>query len=99
MTMTDAAEQLQTIKLAAGFAAEGLIPGGSNALKGDLMSAGIFAALGFAARAALGMPGVLLVSAASISKAVTGRHLHEALGLGGQPVQRSQQEPGSLDKP
>jgi Family of unknown function (DUF6072) len=76
MTMTDT-EQVQSIKGAASFAAESLFPGGSQLLKGDVKSAGIYAALGLAARAALGLPGVLLVSAASFSKAMTGHHLHE----------------------
>jgi hypothetical protein len=79
--MTDQ-EQAQAFRTAAGFAAETLFPGGSNALKGDLKTAGIFAALGFAARAALGLPGVLLVSAASFTKAVTGHQLVEVFGWG-----------------
>jgi len=66
------------MKLGAGFAGEVLVPGGSNLVKGDFKQAGIHAVLGIAARMAFGLPGVLLVSANSFSKAITGHHLYEA---------------------
>jgi hypothetical protein len=88
--MTDE-ERVQTIKVATGVVAERLFPGGSLALKGDLQNAAIYAALGFAARAALGLPGLLFVSAASLSSALTGRHLHEVIGW--NPLPRRQTPP------
>jgi len=68
------------------FSSEVLFPGGSNLVKGDLKQGGIHAVLGVAARMAFGFPGLLLVSANSLSKAVTGRHLYESVaGLDGSP--------------
>ena len=63
------------IKLAGEF----LVPGGSNLIKGDIRQGAIHAGLGIAARLVLGLPGLLLVSANSYSKATTGRHLTEHL--------------------
>lgn len=74
-------DEVQGIRTAAQFAAETLIPGGSNAVKGDLKAAGIYAVAGLAARAAFGVPGLILVSADSFIKATTGRHLTQHLGL------------------
>jgi hypothetical protein len=65
------------------FASEYIVPGGSNLVKGDYKQAGLHAAAGFAAKFFLGVPGLLLVSANSIVKAKTGRHLFEHLGWGG----------------
>jgi hypothetical protein len=64
------------------FTSEYLLPGGSNLAQGDIVQGGIHVGLGFLARAVFGLPGLLLVSANSFTKAVTGRHLHEHLGLG-----------------
>lgn len=61
------------------LAGEVLLPGGSNLIKGDIKQGAIHAVLGLAARAAFGLPGLLLVSANSFSKATTGRHLTENL--------------------
>lgn len=73
-------ESLESIRTAIQFGGEAMVPGGSNLVKGDLKTAVIYAAAGFAARVALGLPGLLLVSASSFTKAVSGRHLHEHLG-------------------
>lgn len=67
------------INNAAMFAGEALLPGGSNLLKGDIKTGAIHTVLGFAARAAFGFPGLLLVSANSFSRATTGRNLTENL--------------------
>lgn len=70
-------------------AGEYLIPGGSNLVKGDLGQGILHAALGFAARAAFGLPGLIVVSMNSLTKSVSGRHIHEHLGLwqkGEQPA-------------
>lgn len=69
------------VKKSLHFVGEYLVPGGSNLIKGDFKQAGLHAALGLAARAAFGLPGLLLISVNSITKATTGRHLHEHLGL------------------
>src|SRR6478672_5208851 len=74
-------EAVDSIRNAVEFGSEVLIPGGSNLVKGDLKNGGIYALAGFAARAAFGLPGLLVVSASSITKAMTGRHLFEQLGL------------------
>ncbi|HEX4274043.1 MAG TPA: DUF6072 family protein [Bryobacteraceae bacterium] len=78
--MTNADER-QTLTTAAEFAAETLVPGGANIVKGDLKNAGIYAAIGLAARFTFGLPGLLLVSADSFTKATTGRRITEHLGL------------------
>jgi hypothetical protein len=69
----------QPLKTGVQFASEILLPGGSNFIKGDLVTGGIHAMLGLAARAMFGFPGMLIVSANSFSKATTGRNLIEAL--------------------
>jgi len=63
------------------FAGEALVPGGANLVQGDLRQAGLHFVLGMAARAAFGLPGVLLVSANSFVKSTTGTHLYQQLGL------------------
>ena len=60
------------------FCGEYLVPGGSNLVKGDILQAALHAGLGLGAWAFLGPPGLLLVSSDSISKALTGRHLHQS---------------------
>jgi hypothetical protein len=74
-------EAVDSIRNAVEFGSEVLVPGGSNLIKGDLKTGGAYAIAGFVARAAFGLPGLLVVSASSITKAMTGRHLYEQLGL------------------
>ena len=54
-----------------------VIPGTSEFLEGHIVSGTVHAALGVAARALLGVPGVLLVAADSYSSSVTGKYLHQ----------------------
>ena len=58
------------------------IPGGSNLVKGDIRQAAIHAGLGIVARAFFGPLGMFLVSANSLSQALTDRSLTENLGVG-----------------
>jgi hypothetical protein len=76
-------ENNDAVKLGASFAGEALIPGASNLLNGDVKQAGLHLVAGLAARSLFGIPGLVLVSANSIVKATTGRHLTEHLGFGG----------------
>lgn len=76
------ANEDNTIQNAVKLAGEYILPGGSNLLNGDIKQGAIHAILGLAARAAFGLPGLLLVSANSYSKATTGRHLTENLTRG-----------------
>jgi hypothetical protein len=69
------------VKTGIKFAGEYVVPGGSNLVKGDLKQAGLHAVAGLVARVAFGLPGLLLVSVNSLTKATTGRHLYEHLGL------------------
>jgi hypothetical protein len=68
-------ENAQAVKTGIQFASEVVFPGGSNAVNGDFKTAGIHAAAGLAAKALFGIPGLLVVSANSFSKAVTGQNL------------------------
>ncbi len=77
--MSNEAESIQSLKTGIQISSEIVIPGGSNLIKGDLVQGGIHAGLGIVARVLFGLPGVILVSANSISKALTGRHLYEHL--------------------
>ncbi|HEX8475595.1 MAG TPA: DUF6072 family protein [Pyrinomonadaceae bacterium] len=79
--MNDDTQLSNSVKTGVKFAGEYIMPGGSNLVKGDLKQAGIHAILGLAARVVFGFPGLLLVSANSFTKAATGRHLYEHLGL------------------
>jgi hypothetical protein len=54
-----------------------VVPGTSELLEGHIASGAVHAALGLAARAWLGAPGVLLVAADSYSSSVTGKYLHQ----------------------
>ena len=65
--MGNETECIQSIKTGVQISSEILIPGGSNLVKGDLLQGGIHAGLGLIARALFGIPGVVLVSANSIS--------------------------------
>ncbi len=94
--MTEADERQTTLKTAAEFAAETLVPGGANIVKGDLKNAGIYAAVGLAARYALGLPGLLLVSADSFTKATTGRRIAEHLGVWQRETPATQAEPAKV---
>jgi hypothetical protein len=71
----------EAVRLATSFAGESLVPGGANLLRGDIVQGGLHVALGFAARALFGLPGLAVVSANSLVKATTGRHLTEHLGF------------------
>jgi hypothetical protein len=55
------------------------LPGGSNLVKGDFRQALIHAGLGIVARSLFGPIGVLLVSANSLSVALTNRNLTDNL--------------------
>ena len=76
--MTDSND---AVKLAASFAGETIVPGGANLARGDIGQAGLHLALGLVARSLFGLPGLALVSANSLVKATTGRHLTEHLGI------------------
>lgn len=80
--MADENDNLEPVKKTMLFTSEYLVPGGSNLIKGDLKQGGLHVALGFAAKMVFGLPGLLAVSANSFTKAMTGRHLYEHLGLG-----------------
>jgi hypothetical protein len=62
-------------KVAAQFASELLVPGGSNYINGDFVTGGLHTLLGLAARSVLGFPGMMVVAANSFAKATTGRNL------------------------
>ena len=68
-------DNAQAVKTGVQFASEVIVPGGSNIVNGDFKTGGIHAALGLAAKAIFGIPGLLIVSANSLSTAVTGRNL------------------------
>lgn len=81
-----AEETVQVDPLRAGLQVAGEymlpLPGGSNLIKGDIKQAITHAGLGIIARALLGPIGVLLVSANSLSVALTDRNLAENLSGG-----------------
>lgn len=79
--MSKGTDLAKPVKTGVQVLAEYLLPGGSNLANGNIEQAGIHAVLGLAARAVLGVPGLLLVSANSLSKAMTGQHLYEYAGL------------------
>lgn len=68
-------DNAQAIKTGVQFAGEVIVPGGSNLVSGDYKTGGIHAALGLAAKAVFGVPGLLVVSANSFANAVTGQNL------------------------
>lgn len=76
------------------FCGEYLVPGGSNLVKGDILQAALHAGLGLGAWAFLGLPGLLLVSSDSISKALTERHLYQS-PAGVRPRRRADAAPAS----
>lgn len=79
-------DNLDSVKKGLLFSSEFLVPGGSNLIQGNLKQAGIHAVLGLAARAMFGVPGLIAVSANSFTKALTGRHLYEHLGVVVRPA-------------
>jgi hypothetical protein len=83
----DMANGDNSIQNAVKLAGEAFIPGGSNLINGDIKQGAIHAILGIAARAAFGLPGLLIVCANSYSKATTGQHLTESL-RGGQTAEK-----------
>ena len=82
--MANESDNLDPVKRTVLFTSEYLLPGGSNLAQGDIVQGGLHVALGLVARSMFGLPGLLVVSANSFTKAITGRHLHEHLGLGPQ---------------
>lgn len=70
-----AVNNAQAVKTGVQFAGEVIVPGGSNLVGGDYKTGGVYAALGLAAKAVFGVPGLLIVSASSFANAVTGRNL------------------------
>lgn len=75
--MSDDSEKNSPLRAGMEFCGEVLVPGGSNLVKGDWIQAGIHACLGIAARSALGLPGLLIVSSNSIVRALTGRNIYD----------------------
>jgi hypothetical protein len=77
-TQPNVAEVINTgLKLGA----EVLVPGGSNIVKGDLGTAAAHVVLGLGTKALFGLPGLIAVSANSLSNAFTGRGLLSHLGF------------------
>lgn len=66
------------------LASELIMPGGSNLLRGNFVQAGVHLVLGYAAKAAFGGPFMALVSANSLTRALTGHHLMEHLEIAGR---------------
>jgi hypothetical protein len=66
------------------FASELIMPGGSNLLRGNFVQAGVHFILGYAAKLAFGAPFMALVSANSLTRAMTGHHLAEHLEMAGR---------------
>lgn len=80
--MNSEPEELEPLNNSVKLASEYLLPGGSNLIEGDLVQGGIHAVLGLVAKSIFGLPGLIAVSANSFTKATTGHHLFEFLGLG-----------------
>lgn len=91
--MADDTQVSTAVKTGAQLAGEYILPGGSNLVKGDLKQAGLHFALSLAARAFLGPLGAMLVSANSLSKAMTDHHLHENMGIIEEPTGRPTPRP------
>ncbi|MDQ3745102.1 MAG: hypothetical protein M3444_12030 [Acidobacteriota bacterium] len=88
--MSSETEYNQALRTGVQISSELLIPGGSNLVKGDIRQAGIHAGLSLIARVLFGLPGAALVSINSVTKAITGQHLHEHLtALTGTQAQRA----------
>ena len=96
--MKSEAEELEPLKSSVKLASEYILPGGSNLVAGDFVQGGIHAVLGLIARSVFGLPGLIAVSANSFTKATTGRHIHEHLGLGiGQEKEQTRHRADSQD--
>ncbi len=97
-TLTDAVAN-DPVKAGLGVASEVIfpLPGGSNLIKGDLTQAVVHAGLGIVARTLLGPLGLLLVSANSLSVALTNRGLTENLSVGTRPTSTERSESGVND--
>ena len=76
------ADSPQALKTGVDFASELVVPGGSNLVEGNYVQGAIHVVLGIVAKSMFGLPGLIAVSANSFTKATTGRHIHEHLGLG-----------------
>jgi hypothetical protein len=74
--------RLDALHATVDLAGEFLVPGGSNLIEGNYLQGAIHAVLGLLAKSVFGLPGLILVSANSFTKASTGRHIHQHLGLG-----------------
>jgi hypothetical protein len=83
--MAEETVQVDPLKASLQVAGEYMLPlpGGSNLIKGDIKQAVTHAGLGLVARALLGPIGLFLVSANSLSVALTERNLTEHLNLTG----------------
>jgi hypothetical protein len=77
--MANDAKGLNAIKTGIQVVSEAMFPGGSNLVKGDFKRGATYAALGFAAKAFIGVPAIWLVAASSLSSALTGKNLIEYL--------------------
>ena len=80
--MKQQSERLAALHATVDLAGEYLVPGGSNLIEGNYLQGAIHAVLGLLAKSVFGLPGLILVSANSFTKANTGRHIHQHLGLG-----------------
>jgi Family of unknown function (DUF6072) len=92
------ANETENTQLKSGIALAGeyLVPGGANLVAGQYKDAGIHAAAGLLAKVLLGIPGLLVVSANSFSKAVTGQNLWEHLSGATKDNQGLQQSSATL---
>ncbi len=81
--MAQQANQINPVAASLAFASEIIMPGGSNLMRGNFLQAGVHCILGYAAKAAFGGPFMALISANSMVRALTGRHLAEHLEIAG----------------
>ncbi|MBD0324959.1 MAG: hypothetical protein ICV68_00925 [Pyrinomonadaceae bacterium] len=81
--MAQQSNQINPVAASLAFASEIIVPGGSNLLRGNFLQAGVHCILGYAAKAAFGGPFMALISANSMVRALTGRHLSEHLEMAG----------------
>lgn len=80
--MSNMLNSAESVKSTVHMASEFVVPGGSNLIEGDYVQGAIHVVLGLVAKSMFGLPGLILVAANSFTKAETGRHLHEHLGIG-----------------
>ncbi|MGH9070194.1 MAG: DUF6072 family protein [Acidimicrobiales bacterium] len=81
MSETNAMGAASLLRTAGLFASEVVLPGGSNIFTGNVATGIRYAAAGLFAKAVIGFPALVLVSTSSFSKATTGHHLTDLLGL------------------